>query len=321
MPARITHNPETAMNAPDPIFALESTCQRLRELHRQRQDLHRAEKSLTLQIRAKCRRVAGLSFEKMAEQKKEADKIYAAIFGEGDHPAALLLTGSCEPFIQARDGIVGVDVKGKKEVVHKGFIHQRAEIEKQMEALAKTLPVAPWVAATKGFGFGNLAAVIAETGNLSLYANPAKVWKRMGLAVIGGGRQRRVTGKEALKHGYSPTRRSVMWNVGQCLFRAQSARVDKETGEIKTPAGPLRVIYDEQKALCMAKLEARAAADPEHAKKYMKLDADGEPIKYSPKAHAHNMALRYVEKRALRDLWRAWRDAVGGVCVDGEESE
>ena len=32
VPARITHNPETVMNAPDPIFALESTCQRLREL-------------------------------------------------------------------------------------------------------------------------------------------------------------------------------------------------------------------------------------------------------------------------------------------------
>jgi hypothetical protein len=47
-------------------------CDRLIELHRQRQDLHKAEKSLTLQIKANCRRIC-------KGDKEEAEKLYKTI--------------------------------------------------------------------------------------------------------------------------------------------------------------------------------------------------------------------------------------------------
>lgn len=253
---------EVCQNAGDahaPSADLSPICDHLRELHRQRQDLHRAEKSLTLQIKAKCRRMSD-------GDKKAAAVLYLAMFGKGEHDLAPVALAVSAPFISARSLIEG----------------ERKLVEKQMQRAAAELPVAQWVLDTRGFGIMSLAAIIGETGDLGMYANPAKVWKRMGLAVIGGGRQRRIPGAEAIEHGYSPTRRSVMWNVGQTLFKSQSAKVDKETGEVLRTAGEYRSIYDARKAY--------------------------ETPRVKTKAHAHNRACRYMEKRVLRDLWRVWRD-------------
>lgn len=246
-----------SMELPDlaPIIAT------IRESHRQRQDMHRAEKSLTLQIRASCRRLC-------AGDKDEADVLYAAMEGKGEHPQAMLAGVLTEPFKQARAILEG----------------NRKQIEKRMEKDAKSLPVWPWVDAIVGFGAGSLAAVIGETGDLSNYATHSKVWKRLGLAVIEGERQRRVAGADALVHGYSPSRRSIVWNIGQCVFKAQSQRVDKETGEIKKEAGFYRTVYDARKELELARVET--------------------------KGHAHSRATRYMEKRLMRDLWKAWNRIV-----------
>lgn len=48
-------------------------------------------------------------------------------------------------------------------------------------------------------------------------------------------------------------------------------------------SGPLRLLYDERKAYEAGRVETPA--------------------------HAHNRAKRYIEKRLIRDLWRAWRAA------------
>jgi hypothetical protein len=113
----------------------------------------------------------------------------------------------------------------------------------------------------------SLAAIVGEAGDLSNYANPAKLWKRLGLAVMPDGtRQRRVTGVEGLEHGYSPARRSVVWNIGACIVKA---------------GGPLKAVYDARKVYETPRVET--------------------------KGHAHNRAQRYVEKRFVRDLWIAWR--------------
>jgi hypothetical protein len=137
--------------------------------------------------------------------------------------------------------------------------------QKDLVRLAKSLPVAPWVIGVRGVGLLSLAAIVGEAGDLSGYANPAKLWKRLGLAVMSDGRQRRTTGAAAIAHGYVPARRSVMWNVGACIIKAK---------------GPLKAIYDERKLYELPRVES--------------------------KAHAHNRAQRYVEKRFLRDLWAAW---------------
>lgn len=221
----------------------------IREQWRRRQAWHRAEKSLTLQAKALCRRLAEDG------DKKEADAIYKAALGKGSHPMAEIALAAIFPLTEARDGVER---------------HRRA-VEKRLVVLAKGLPVAPWVEGTRGVGLLSLAAIVGEAGGLDSYANPAKLWKRLGLAVMPDGtRQRRVGGADALDHGYSPARRSVVWNIGACIVKA---------------GGPLKEIYDARKVYEAERVET--------------------------KAHAHNRAQRFVEKRFLRLLWSAWRNGGG----------
>ena len=182
----------------------------IREQWRRRQAWHRAEKSLTLQAKALCRRLAE------GGDKGEADRIYRAALGKGSHPMGEVALLAMLPLDDARRGIE----------------RHRKAVEKRLSKLAEALPVAPWVKGTRGVGLASLAAIVGEAGDLSNYANPAKLWKRMGLAVMPDGRQRRISGVAALDHGYSPARRSVMWNVGACIVKA---------------GGPLKAVYDARK--------------------------------------------------------------------------
>lgn len=237
------------------------------ELFRQRQDLHRSEKGLTLRIRAKCRRLCD-------SDKKEADILYDAIFGKKEHELAPMALALAAPFIESRTVLE----------------NQRKETEKQLEKLAKQLPVAEWIANTRGIGYGSLAAIVGCAGPLDAYDNPAKLWKRMGLAVIGGERQRRVKDKEmALEHGYSPSRRSVMWTIGDSMFRAGGYYAD---------------LCRERKAYEAQKAEAKGLIVCPAVK-----IKKGHEDEYMSHGHIHNRAKRYMEKRLLRDLWRAWRDS------------
>lgn len=247
--------------------------------HRQRVDLHRAEKSLTLQMRAKCRRLA------KGGDKDEADLIYDAMFGKDDHPNAAVALTACAPFIQARSYLETT----------------RRDVEKTMEKLAKALPVASFVEETAGFGYGSLAAIVGEAGEgrqgngISDYPRVSCLWKRFGLAVMPDGtRQRKVTGVDALEHGYVPERRSIAWNIGQSVFKAQSARIDKDTGEVKRAAGYYRQVYDARKAYEIER------------------DPEVRPVV------AHCRAVRYMEKRLILKFWKAWRVA---MRIEGAEEE
>lgn len=223
-----------------------ATIAEIREQWRRRQAWHRAEKSLTLQAKALCRRLA-------AGDKAEAEKVFAAAYGKGSHDLADIAFAATFPLVEARDSVA----------------KHRALVEKRLVKLAKSLPVAPYVESVRGVGLASLAAIVGEAGDLSNYSTVAKLWKRLGLAVMADGtRQRRIGGEAALEHGYSPARRSVMWNVGACIVKA---------------GGPLKEIYDARKAYEAERVET--------------------------KGHAHNRAQRYVEKRFARDLWVAWRRA------------
>ena len=186
----------------------------------------------------------------MLGDKKAAQAVYASALNGGDHTSAADARTLMLPLLLAR------------EVIERS----RKEVEKRLVVLAKALGVSAWIMEQRGVGLLSLAAIVGEAGNLSDYANPAKLWKRMGLAVINGERQRKVAGDAALDHGYSPRRRSIMWTIGDCIVKA---------------GGPWRDLYDARKAL--------------------------ELTRVATKGHAHNRAKRYVEKRLLRDLWRAWR--------------
>lgn len=243
-------------------------CDTIREMHRHRQDLHRAEKSLTLQIKAKCRRLA-------AGDKGEAEKVYKSMLNGCEHELAMFALSITMPFLNARSVLET----------------ERKTVEKQMVKEAKKLPVYPWVESVKGFGALGFAQIVGEAGDISNYSTVSKLWKRLGLAVIDGGRQRMVAGPDALIHGYNPSRRSVVWNIGDSLFRAN---------------GPYSDVCRERKEYERAKAaEAGLTVCPA-----AKIPAKNKEL-YRSDGHVHNRAKRYMEKRLVRDLWRAWRDYSG----------
>lgn len=239
--------------------SLSQLCAVIQERYRQREDLHRAEQRLTLQIKAICRRF-------VRGDLGEAAKLYASIEGKGSHPLGISARSVTAALWKARSDIQQV----------------RFSVQAELESDSTRLPIWPRVQATPGLGALNIACLIGETGNLSNYATHSKLWKRLGLAVIDGRCQRRVGGADAVRQGYSPRRRSVVWSVGSNMLRSQSAHNPSVSRLLYKPAGPFRLGYDARKAYELA---------------------NG-----LPKAHAHNRAKRYMEKKLVRNIWRAWRE-------------
>jgi len=251
----------------------DSATPRIVEEWRRRMDMLRARQRLELQAQAICRRFVD-------GDKVEAAKLWAKVKKDPGHELRVWLN----PFIMAMDPLDSA----------------KADIEKTLTKLVKAHPVWKWAETVQGFGAVSLAGVIGECGRgPGEYRSVSALWKRMGMAVIEGGRQRRVAGDAALLHGYDAERRSHMWNIGGCLMKAQ-LRSEKDDGTkvagTEYSLGDLGTVYLERKAY----LQAR---DPERNK-----------------AHVHNDAKRYMEKRLLRQLWQEWRRANGthttlsGVC-------
>lgn len=162
--------------------------------------------------------------------------------------------------------------------------HRRA-LMRQLEADAKLLPVWPWVQGVRGAGPLSLAQIVGAAGDLANYDGPARLWKRFGLAVLDGRAQRRLTDKDlAALHGFSPVRRSLMHIVGENLLR-------------QNRDGAFRTLYNTRKAYEIATTPGLR------------------PFQY------HRRALRYMEKRFLRELWRAWKTAALGPILTVHEGE
>lgn len=235
----------------------------------QRRQIVRAQNRLLLQIQAICRGVCD-------GDKTEGRKVYAA-----------LVKGS----------IYGPSIKANLTTRHlfealKPLDIARKDIEKQLTAEAKLLPVYPWVKENvRGMEALSLAKIIGEAGDLSQYANKGKLWKRMGIALVDGIRQGGLNSKTATKedwirHGYNPGRRSDLFVVGDSILKAQIRKVKdaagEDTGE-RTSIGPYGEIYLKRKAYELAR------------------DSEMTPM------HAHRRAQRYMEQRLLKHLWQAWR--------------
>lgn len=235
------------------MIDLQLLIDQLIEAHRMRVDFLRIENATILRMRAVCRRYVSRPGITLGEIRAAADELYDAL-ETGEHPDAARVALYLARHAAARDE----------------FHQQRLAAEKRMRKLARMLPVWGFVESVPGFGDLGLAQIVAEAGNLANYANPAKLWKRFGLAVIGGQRQRKVANDPALAiaHGYSPSRRSLMFVIGDSLLKKQNR---------------YREIY-------LARKEVERAKAPD-----------------APKMAHHRRAQRYVEKRLLRDLWRAWR--------------
>lgn len=250
--------------------SLSPTIQTITELWRRRQAWHRAEKSLTLQIKSFCRRICD-------GDKEEADKLYKAIMKNTEHPQKETVLFAVLPLLVARSKIEP----------------ERKQVEKQLLALIPPLPGYDFVCDTPGLSPFSLAALIGECPGVHYqgfldFKTYQQVWKRMGVAVMEDGtRQRRVKGAEAIKHGYVAARRSVLWTIGDSLIKKQ---------------GPYRELYLRIKKEEVQQAENKGLMVVPAAKIPSK-----NPEKYISEGYIHNRAKRRMEKELLKDLWQLWR--------------
>lgn len=186
----------------------------------------------------------------------------------------------------------------------KAFNGLKASLEKEMVKLAGKLPVAAWVKAPeqRGFGLLFLAIVIGETGDLANYANPAKVWKRLGCAphtfdgktkmgaTWKSGKEGKLPALEWEQFGYSPRRRSIAYLIGEGLQKQNFVKPDGAGETTNEPEarfiapGPYRARYDQAKATFQA------------------THPDYKPLR----CHLHGMLL--AAKLLLKNLWIEWND-------------
>jgi hypothetical protein len=167
--------------------------------------------------------------------------------------------------------------------------------KKAAEKLAKRLDhCKEFLESTMGFGYGGLAMIVGEAGDLGNYANPGKLWKRMGMAPVNGqccATWRAKGGLSATEWeaaGYSPRRRSVMYQITDSM--------------LKNKACPFYAVYIDRKAYLAAREEANGKLILP-AKKITKQNSN---VAISL-GHIDNMARHYAAKRLLRELWKCWR--------------
>ena len=280
-----------------PTDALSATISELRDLQRERSVYI---KSMTMISNRRHRIVAntmgyhtGLSDPERKKLDTEASQLIKTIVKDGQ---SHVLKGIVRAHTASLDSL---------EMMRK-------PIEKTMERLAKTLPVAGWVLepAQKGFGIPSLAVVVGEAGDLSNYANPGKLWARFGchpfekdgethMGATWKSRSRKpgvvkLSAEDWEAFGYSPRRRSIAYLIGENLI--------KQNGD-----GPYRRRWVE------AKIRAYET-HPEWAWKpceKCKTQTNGSPCgtcgglgQKCMQAHLHGMLL--ATKRLLRELWAEW---------------
>jgi len=159
----------------------------------------------------------------------------------------------------------------------------RADAERDMRSIARSLAVWPRCEQVAGFGDISLACLVAEAGNeLSAYTHYYKLWKRLGLAPYKGKavssiKKGALSAAEWTEAGYSPMRRGrVAGDIGAPLF---FAKAKNDYGAVYT-----------------SRRERTALTHPD----------------WTP-GHSDNDARRIMLKELVADVWRWWRAAEGAT--------
>jgi hypothetical protein len=129
----------------------------------------------------------------------------------------------------------------------------REATEARIAELAMQLPVYPWIVSVHGAGALGLATIVAEAGDLSNYANPAKLWSRLGFAPFEGlagstwkrktWRHRVLSSEEWKAHPFSGERYALMHQIALWLVNSQwIGKAKTDDGEGK-PNGPYGEVY------------------------------------------------------------------------------
>lgn len=291
-------------------LALAETIAAIRAAHRLRCFWMEQRKRSDLALGAYLRRELGWSLAKPSAERKRIEAEAMSIMGAGEKyikatrrtikaaeknntPLVLPdIPGILKPF--AHIVIPQIEMRGTTDNIE-------GAAKKQLESLAEQLPVSGWAGGIRGFGPVGLAIIVGEAGDLGGYSNPGKLWKRMGVAVLDGKRQgglpKSSSAAEWKAHGYNRVRRSRLYTIGLSMIMAGDAKPgSKETS--------YRQVYLDRKAYEAARAEADGLIVAPSAK-----IPKGKQTEYRSLGHIDNRARRYVEKRLLRDLWRAWRAA------------
>jgi hypothetical protein len=170
---------------------------------------------------------------------------------------------------------------------------KRAAVERALERAAKDLPVFPWIESIRGAGALGLATVIAEAGDLSNYATPPKLWKRLGFAPYDGHagstwkrptwRPRTLSAEEWVENPFSGERYALMAQIATWLVNAQLVGKAKTASGKSEANGRYGEIYIKRRAVT-------EASHPDWT--------DG---------HRHKDALRVTMKAFLKALWLKWK--------------
>lgn len=181
------------------------------------------------------------------------------------------------------------------------------EIEKRYKKImieeARKLPLYDWWCAIDGCGELTFAQVLAETGNLSNYSNPAKVWKRMGLAVRGGEKEGEGEAEKnmtkGINTGYNKRRRTVAYNLSEAIIKKQGhyreVFVQRKEFETARDAEGYNKPYIERRKERM--LRQYGSAENKEKIENGRLPQDVINLR----------SLRYMVKRLLRDFWIEWQ--------------
>jgi len=178
------------------------------------------------------------------------------------------------------------------------FTEQENVYKKELTKLGRQLEIwERWAKDVRGISEFGLSVVVGEIGNLDNYPNPAKVWKRMGCAPYEKNGETKAPStwrsKGGLKSedweilGYSPRRRSVIYNLAASIIKANP----KDSGS------EFRARYDEAKELGLEK-------HPDWSL-----------------GHAHNHGMLLCGKRFLRELWINWTEPDSELSPISEVSE
>lgn len=252
---------------------------------RKRQAIVRAMTKLSLQAQAPLRR---------GRDREEATKHYSVVAKDMAHQDYPIIA----PYLEAQQPLA----------------RYRSDYEKSLVSLVKRMPIYAWAKGVSGLGDVSLAGLIGECSGVNLATDEpwsigqmksvSAFWKRMGVAVVGRIRQQRVKGDAAIEHGYVAERRAVLWNIGECIIKAQWRKENTVHAYGK--------LYGEIKANMQARNEAGEYSEAalEIAARMKK--AGSKPLAENlagrlTASHINNRAKRHVTKRLLRDLFVEWR--------------
>jgi hypothetical protein len=204
----------------------------------------------------------------------------------------------------------------------------QTQLEKQMEGYAASLPVVEWVKKKEQAGFGllSLGKVIGETGNLSNYSNPSKVWRRMGCmpwkfegegvkynphkmgSTWRGGKEGKLPASEWETFGYSPRRRCIAYQISDVLIKLNKSIYRARYVEAKVKAYTNHPEWDWKDCVaCVGKgrVDDRNDVTDSNPVSTSKLcPTCGGTGKKTLRAHLHGMLL--AVKKLLLNLWGEW---------------